>query len=291
MNLRTVEYIAQEAFTGIKRNGLMAFASITTIALTLTILGTFIMSAIGANKFVNAQVSKFEIAVFVKTDSYKVANKIANQIQLIPDVEKVEIHSREDEWEKFKKENPNIDSAGLKENPLPYKLDVKVKNQSKSMNIANKIRQIEGVDKVNEGREALKNILALAHIIRVVSIIGVVLLIFATAFLISNAIRLTLYARRHEIRIMQLVGATNQFIRIPLIIEGVVFGALGAVVAWLILQISGGYASGAVIKISPLLGSFSSGISSVQLLLMLMISGIVLGACGSIISIRRFLQD
>ncbi|NLN79203.1 MAG: ABC transporter permease [Armatimonadetes bacterium] len=291
MNLSSVDFLIQEAFTGIKRNGLMAFASISTIALSLGILGTFVLVALGANHFMASQIGKFEIAVYMNekidlTQTQAAADKIGK----MPNVASAVVLSKEEEWAQFKRTNPNIESAGLQHNPLPHSIDVRVTDASQTTSMANKIRLMDGVNTVRDGREELRRVMALARVVRGVSAAGVIVLLVTATFIISNAIKLTLYARRREIRIMKLVGATNWFVRVPLIVEGVVFGAIGAIAAWLLLKLGGVYVAQTVEKL-PFMAQFSSDIPSSVLALGLIIVGIAIGAAGSFVSIRRFLRD
>lgn len=291
LNLSSTEFLIQEAFTGIKRNGLMAFASISTIALSLGILGAFVMVALGANHFMASQIGKFQIAVYLnekvdKAQSQAVADKIAK----MPNVSSAALLCKDEEWAQFKRSNPNIESAGLQNNPLPYSIDVKVTDASHTTSIANKIRLMAGVHTVRDGREELSRIMALARVVRGISVTGVIVLLITATFIISNAIKLTLYARRREIRIMKLVGATNWFVRVPLIVEGVVFGAAGALAAWLLLRLGGVYVSQTVERL-PFMAQFHSDIDPSLLALALIILGIAIGAAGSFMSIRRFLGD
>ena len=110
-------------------------------------------------------------------------------------------------------------------------------------------------------------------------------------FIISNAIKLTLYARRREIRIMKLVGATNWFIRVPLIIEGVVFGAAGAFVAWLLLRLGRRLRGDRRQTDMPVHGAVSQRYEARALRSRLIMLGVIIGAAGSFVSIRRFLHD
>ena len=291
VNFRSIEYIIQEAFTGIQRNGFMAFASISTIALSLAVLGAFVLSSLGANHFASAQIDQFEIVAFSKDNDEARINATADRIGKMNGVVSVKVRSRDAEWADFKRKNPNFESAGLPLNPLPYRIDVRVKDHSRTEAIANKIRMLDSIDAVKSGRETLGRVMAVAKVVKGVSIAGVIILLITTAFIISNAIKLTLYARRREIRIMQLVGATNQFIRIPLVIEGIVFGASGAFCAWILLGIGGTYVTHAAKSITPLLGRFSSGVQPGILALSLVVLGAVIGAAGSLVSIRRFLKD
>lgn len=291
MNLRNIEFLVQEAFTGIVRNGLMAFASITTIALSLGVLGAFVLVSLGANHFAAAQINQFEIAVFVKNTQTNKVDKIAQDIREMRGVASVTIKDRNKEWAEFKRSRPDIEAAGLPTNPLPFPLVVKIKDHARQPQIASSIREMDGIDAVKEYRDTLNHVMAIAQVIKGVSIAGVLVLLVTAIFIISNAIKLTLYARRREIRIMQLVGATNWFIRIPLIIEGIVFGASGAFIAWLLLLAGGAYMTHAASRILPLLSQFGTGITGGQLAVSLVTLGAAIGAAGSFVSIRRFLHD
>lgn len=269
----------------------MAFASISTIALSLGVLGGFVLVAMGANNFTASQIGKFEVAVYMRTSVTRAqTDALAERIGKMPDISSTKVLAREEEWAKFKRSNPNIESAGLQNNPLPFSIDVKVSDPSRTTFIANKIRAMAGVHTVRDGRDELGRLMALARVVRGISLAGVLVLLITAVFIISNAIKLTLYARRREIRIMKLVGATNWFVRVPLIIEGVVFGAVGALAASLLLRIGGGYASRTV-ESMPFMAQFSSQVQPAQLAFALMMLGVAIGAVGSFVSIRRFLHD
>lgn len=292
VNLRNIEFVIQEAFTGIWRNGLMAFASISTIALSLGVLGAFVLAALGANNFATAQIGRFQIAVFMHDDANRdLTDETAARIRKMNGVGSVEVRDRDKEWREFKSLHPDITSAGLPTNILPYAMDVKVTDPERLPVIASRIRAMGGIDTVREGREAFQRVMAGAQVVKVISFAGVIMLLITTAFIISNAIRLTLYARRREIRIMQLVGATNEFIRLPLVIEGIVFGVAGAIVAWCLLRLGSTYMAYAANKVTPLLGQVSSGLGPSAQVLSLLILGAIIGAAGSLVSIRRFLRD
>jgi cell division transport system permease protein len=290
VNLRNIEFVIEEAFTGIRRNGLMAFASITTIALSLSVLGAFALIALGASNFSSSQVNSFQIAVFVKGVGAN-AKKTAEKIQAIDGVASVNVRDRDAEWTELKRQRPDIDSAGLPLNVLPYSIDVKVSDATRLPMIAAKIRTMPEVDAVKEGRETLSRVMAITHVVKYLSAVGAVILLITSIFIISNAIKLTLYARRREIRIMQLVGATNEIIRLPLVIEGIVFGAIGAFAAWVLLMGGSTFLSHAAQRITPLVGQFSSGMDAQRLAGLLLVLGTVIGAAGSFVSIRRFLRD
>ena len=268
----------------------MAFASISTIALTLGVLGAFVLVALGANNFAAAQISQFEIAVFVDSTYAKAVPNVAEDIRAMSGVSTVTVRDRDKEWAKMKRDLPNFETAGVRIDEFPYAMDVKVPDADRIPAIATKIRMIEHVHKVMEGRETLEHVMAIARVLKAISAAGVVILLVTSVFIISNAIKLTLYARRREIRIMQLVGATNQFIRMPLVLEGVFFGAVGAFAAWVLLCACTSYFSHAMRKLT-FLGTFSSGLDASSLAVALIVVGAAIGAAGSFVSIRRFLHD
>jgi len=291
VNLRNIEFLIEEAFTGIVRNGLMAFASISTIALSLGVLGAFVLAALGANNFAAAQVGQFRVAVFTDVGlGRQDAERIADEIRKMEGVGEVALRDRDKEWVDWKRDHPGVGSAGLPGNVLPYALDVKAANPERLPALAAKIRTMDGVHKVR-GWEDFDRVITIVRAVRAVSIVGAIILLVTTAFIISNAIRLTLYARRREIRIMQLVGATNETIRIPLVLEGMAFGAAGALVATVLLRLGGTYITYSAQNVIPMFGQFSSGLTTGSLALGMIVAGMVIGAIGSLVSIRRFLRD
>jgi len=291
VNLRNIEFLIEEAFTGIVRNGLMAFASISTIALSLGVLGAFVLAALGASNFANAQVGQFQVAVFMERDlGRQDAERMADQVRKMDGVAEVTLRDRDKEWSDFKREQPGVESAGLPGNVLPYALDVKATIPDRLPGLAAKIRTMDGVHRV-KGWEDFDRVITIVRAVRAVSIVGAIILLVTTAFIISNAIRLTLYARRREIRIMQLVGATNETIRIPLVIEGMAFGGAGALVALVLLRLGGTYITYSAQNVIPMFGQFSSGLTTGSLALGMIVAGTVIGAIGSLVSIRRFLRD
>jgi len=290
MNLRSVEFLIQEAFVGVKRNGLMAVASITTIALSLAILASFCLFILGAHRFAQNELNKFEIAVYIKTTADKsTVASLAEQVRQIPNVRSVVIFTKEEAWPEFKKSLPQIDTAGLN-NPLPDKLRVAVHDPHQTTRVVDRIRRLTQVDVVQDGRTERGYVLAIADFVKWFGLAASVALLAATIFIISNAIRLTVFVRRREIKIMQMVGATNWFIRIPLVIEGVIFGASGALIAFGLVGVGITYLSSVVTRVMPLMQTISTGVERQQILAALMTGGVVIGAAGSFVSIRRFLK-
>ncbi|MBI2843768.1 MAG: ABC transporter permease [Armatimonadetes bacterium] len=293
MNLRNVEYLIQEAFIGIWRNGIMAVASISIVALSMAIFGAFLLLVLGSHNFVERQLARFEIAVYLPVgESRQKAIEVRDQIRALPLARKVTLMSREKEWASFKRRmNTEIDLGGVTGNPLPYALHIESKDSRKTSRLADQIRHINGVAHVTDSRETYGRVKAVADLVKILGFAAALVLCFTTIFIISNAIRLTLFARRHEIQIMQLVGATNWFIRIPLVLEGIILGAMGALIAGGLISLGSGYIVNVVQeRFPPLLRDISSGVDSRQFSMSLAMAGAFIGALGSFVSIRRFLR-
>jgi len=291
LSFRSIEFLVQEAFVGIRRNGLMAVASISTIALSLAILASFCLLVLGAHVFAQRELGKFEIAVFLGRDIDRNAlNATAQAVQNIPSVKSVVIYTKEEAWPEFKKTQPGLSVAGLK-NPLSDKLRVSVRNPEETARTADAIRGLANVHKVDDGRTQQKYVFAVANFVKWFGAAAALALLTATVLIISNAIRLTVFARRREIKVMQLVGATNWFIRIPLVVEGIVFGAVGAAVAFGLVVAGTSYLSSTTCRVLPFMMPVSTGVDRMQILFCLVCGGVIIGAAGSLVSIRRFLTN
>jgi cell division transport system permease protein len=290
VNFRYVEFLIEEAFIGVRRNGLMAIASISTIALSLAILCAFFLLIMGVHQFVQGELQKFEIAVFMKPAvDAKVTQATAQKIRKMPAVSSVTVVTAEQAWPEFKKKHAYIDTAGLM-NPLPDRLRVTVNDPKAITKLASDIRSLGNLDEVQDGQSDLKNAVVIADLVKWFGFAACVALLLATIFIISNAIRLTVFVRRREIKIMQMVGATNWFIRIPLVIEGVIFGGVGAAIAFVLIGAGKTYLASVVATAIPTMQSVTAGVDDGQLLIAVMFSGVLIGALGSFISIRRFLR-
>ena len=271
----------------------MAVASVSTIALSMAVLGAFLLLLFGSHRFVERQLARFEIAVYLPDGaSERDAEKVRDAIRKLPLTKKAELVSREQAWAEFKRNmNTKLDLGGVTDNPLPYTLFVESKDSRQTSALADQIRQLDGVDSVNNAQENYGHVRAIADLVKVLGFVASIVLCFTTVFIISNAIRLTVFARRHEIKIMQLVGATNWFIRAPLVLEGVVLGMVGAAIAVGVVSTGGHYVAAVVQeRFPPILRDLSSGIDRGRFLTALVTGGAVIGALGSLISIRRFLR-
>jgi len=292
MSLRTLSYAIAESAVGIARNGLMSMASVIIIALSFGILGAFVLLALGLNNATQSILKDFEIGVFLKkgTSEADVA-ELGSQLRSMPHVASVKLMPKDVAWEQRQAElRGQIELSGVEENPLPDKFRVRLDDPRYTARIAKAVRRMPHVDEVAEAQQIVEQVVSIADAVKLIGAASAGVLFLVTAFIISNTIRLTLHARRREIRIMQLVGATNWFIRLPLVLEGIILGAVGGGIAYLIVLGGSHYVTQEVTRRVPLFERFASGVDPVYFLVSMVALGCLVGAAGSLVSIRRFLR-
>ncbi|HAH87810.1 MAG: permease-like cell division protein FtsX [Armatimonadota bacterium] len=292
MSLRSLEFASAESFVGIKRNALMSLASITTVGLTLAVLGGFALLILGLNNTAKTQLQKFEVAAFVKKGSAESAVKeLDEKIRTLSHVKDVQLVTADEAWLEFRRDmSGSIDLTGVKHNPLPHTFRVTTDDPASTAAVAAGIRRMDGIDEVNEASREVEQVMRLTNLIKLIGGIAVGLLFLVTAFIVGNTIRMTVYARRREIRIMQLVGATNWFIRMPFVLEGTILGTIGGGIACILVYFGARYVSQTAVRIMPLLSQFTSNTDPVQFFGCIILMGSLLGMMSSIISVRRFLK-
>jgi len=294
MKIQTVEYFFREVFFSMVRNRWMTFASIGTVALSLFVLGVFLILVVNMNKLATSLESQIQISVYLLDELSDTERKTAEKkIRDIKTVATVEFISRERALKILSErlgENKKILDALGEANPLPNSFQVTVKNPEDVKKTAAAIAKFSGVDEVKYGQDVAANLFEMTRLVRLFGLILMALLLFATIFIIANTIRLTVFARRKEIAIMKYVGATNWFIRWPFILEGVVLGVVGGGVSALALL---SFYSAMAAKIYESLAffplvekfPFMSFVSAA-----LILSGTLIGILGSTISLKRFME-
>jgi cell division transport system permease protein len=294
MKIRTMEYFIKEALYSLKRNGLMSFASVTTVALSLLILGMFLVMVLNLNNMASALESQVQISVYLQDGlSDLEMREVGTRITKLPGIMQVNFVSKEDAMKRFKErlgEQQSLLNALGDVNPLPNAFEVKVDRTDRVKTVAQSMMQLKGVENAKYGQEVIEQLFALTKMVRIFGLIIIVFLALAALFIISNTIRITVFARRKEIGIMKYVGATDWFIRWPFLLEGMMLGFGGALLAVLFLNETYGvlihqvYESLAFLPLIPQY-PFITNISVV-----LLVTGTVIGALGSTISLRRFMK-
>jgi len=207
-------------------------------------------------------------------------------------VKRVDFVSKQDALAEMKRKHPD-EVSQLPTNPFPNALTVVPKKGDDVEKVAALFQATpsSGIEKIDFGKKTTHKVLRLAHVIEAFFIIAVLLLLAASTLLIANTIRLSIFSRRREIEVMKLVGATNWFVRGPFMLEGVLCGVAGAVGAVVLLVLGKAIALPSLLHTGPLnAGSDVQALAFSLNALILIGTGLLLGAAGSGLTIRRFLQ-
>ena len=294
MSFSTKEYFIKETYKSIRRNGFMSFASISTVAVSLLVLGMFLMIFLNTNNLAQYLESQVQVSVYMQDNATgKELAAVKEKLTKMPGVVKVTQVSKTEALERFKKrlgdQEQLLNSLG-KDNPFPNSFEVQVDNPERIKVLTPQIGQLPKVETAKFGQEVVEHLFQLTKILRFGGILLVVFLAMATLFIISNTIRLTVFARRKEVIIMKYVGATDWFIRWPFLLEGMTLGFFGAVIAFVLIN---SIYSGLLERIHATLAFLPLLPASPLLLyvdLFLLVAGTGIGALGSYISLRKFLR-
>ena len=294
MSFSTKEYFIKETYKSIRRNGFMSFASISTVAVSLLVLGMFLMIFLNTNNLAQYLESQVQVSVYMQDSATdKELAAVKEKLTKMPGVVKVTQVSKQQALERFKKrlgdQKQLLNSLG-KDNPFPNSFEVQVDSPERIKVLTPQIGQLSKVETAKFGQEVVEHLFQLTKILRFGGILLVVFLAMATLFSISNTIRLTVFARRKEVIIMKYVGATDWFIRWPFLLEGMTLGFFGAVVAFILIN---SIYSGLLERIHATLAFLPLLPTSPLLLyvdLFLLVAGTGIGALGSYISLRKFLR-
>jgi len=294
MKIRTVEHFVREVFISLKRNNWMSFASIGTVAVSLLILGMFLIVVLNLNKMAASLESQVQISVYLQDDlKQQDIDCIEGKIKDFQGIATITYIDKDKALERFKErlgDQKFLLTALGDTNPLPNAFEVTVQRPDFVKTLSESISQIDGVESAKFGQDVVEHLFDLTRMVRLFGLGIMVVLAGATVFIISNTIRLTVFARRKEIAIMKYVGATDWFIRWPFLLEGMVLGFLGGAIATIILRGSYSAVTARVydtLTFLPLIPEypFLNYIS-----IAILISGTFIGALGSTISLKRFLK-
>ena len=294
MKISTAEYFITESLNSIRRNGLMSLASLMTVALSLLMLGVFIILVMNLNHMASVLESQVQVTVYLQDTLKEVeVREIGTRITKLPGVTRVNFIAKEEAMNRFKQrlgEQQGLLAELGEANPLPNSFEVKLDRPDRVKPVALAIAQLKGVEAARYGQEVVEQLFSLTRMVRIFGLVLILFLGLAALFIIVNTIRLTVFARRREIGIMKYVGATDWFIRWPFIIEGILLGFLGACIAVLPLTQFYSMLTGQVyesLAFLPLLPKYPfMGYVNVFLLC----AGVAIGALGSVISVKKFLK-
>lgn len=298
-----------QSIKNLKRNFWMAFASITSMFITLTLLGVVSAVLLNVEKVASNAEDKVQISVYLDYDSTDGAkevtdlagqtsananyHKIYNQIKAIDGVKSITYSSKDQELKKLQKTSPDtFKSLEGDANPLQDVYYIKVSKDSQVKSVAKAIKKISGVEDVTYGGSDADQMISFLRGVRLWGIIGVIAFIIIAILLTSNTVRLTIRARKRDIEIMRLVGAKNSYIRGPFFFEGAWVGLLGAILPALLIYYGYDFAYK---HFMPELQVNNLSLYPINpyvygLIGALFVIGVIIGSLGSVLSMRRYLK-
>lgn len=287
-------YFWKETFYSLFRNKFMAVASVLTVTLSMFILGVFLCVVLNINHMATYLENQVEMTVYLKDGlNTEQVMAVGKKLKALPDLKEIKFTNKDQAMAEFKQRLG--DQQGILDaingNPLPSSYSTSFATPASLKNAVSIVTQYPEVDSVQYGQDIIEQLYKVAQVIRIGGIILIIFLAGAELFIISNTIRLTVFARRREIQIMKYVGATNGFIRWPFIFEGMIIGFIGsglsAFILWegykvvLMEMAQAGLVFIPMIPLWPFIGYMT---------IMLLAAGIIIGILGSTISLRKYMK-
>jgi cell division transport system permease protein len=284
-----VQFFLGEVFANFTRNAAMQFTAIGTVAVTIVMLGTFLYVRETLATFGQGILKQIEIAVYLDDNATDAqAKTLATALAADNRITSARYVPRAAGLQEMRTRlGRDFDTSLLTSNPLPNAFRVAVRNVDDVPAVAASIGKLHGVAKVDYAADTVTKLLKAADVIGRIGFGMIGLLVLTAAIIIANTIRLTVFARRREIAIMQLVGATNMYIRMPFIAEGIVAGIAGAAVAIGVLAIA---QLQVVPKVAATLQFVPFHVNELQLAGELLLVGAAVGLVSSWFSVGRYLR-
>ncbi len=303
--MSSIGYFFKESLQGFVRNFSTTLGSIITIFLSLLIIGVFLVAGIMVDSLMSSVEDEVTITAYVADDaSDEDIQQVMTEISSLDDVASVSYTTKEEALENFTNSmtsNPDIIEQLDGTNPLPASIDIELKEPQMVEDVAailesNSTYQeiCDNPEDVGEsikyGQETVERLFSLTNTLRYVGIVFIILLIFIALVFINNTIRLAILARRREIAIMRLVGASNGFIRGPFLMEGALHALIGSLLAVLAIQLMRMFAIPQLSNAIQFLNFDIGGTAYILIYIGLVVLGIVIGLIGSAFAMRRYLR-
>lgn len=287
----------REGIRGIVRHPLVTIASITTITLMLIIMSVFLVFSLNARVIMAKLSQKPPIEVFMKLNcTEEELNTAAAKFKANPLIIEYTVSTPEQNYNNFK---ANLgDSSSILDDfdynmYLPFTFSVRISDPSMSDEVVSEIETYEGVNKVQQESRVMEFLTRASDIVNVATIASFAVLLIISMFIISNMVRISVYARASEIEIMKFVGATNNYIRLPYIIEGAIVGVISALISWgltMIIYHQVYLRTMNAVNANSFYALIPAGTLMWHELLLLFILGTMIGALGSGISVRKYVR-
>ncbi|BAY11651.1 cell division protein FtsX [Calothrix sp. NIES-2098] len=296
--LNKLDYLLKETFLGLLRGGWMNWAAVSTVTVLLFLFGMSLQTSWQLEKLLYQFGSQMEVSVYL--DSGTSAATIEPLVTTMPDVVATKTITKEQAWSKLVKELRISDIEGatqqLGENPLVDEVKVKARNTEVVANLSTQLAKLPGVSTVQYVDEAVKRIAQLHAGLNWITLTITILLTLTAIAVTSITIRLIVMARRQEIEIMQLVGATTAWIYLPFILQGISFGIVGGAIAWSLISLVQQFLGNLLANQPEFIQFLTKGLqlTPIQILLLpliLLSFGAAVGLMGSLFAVRRFARS
>jgi cell division transport system permease protein len=224
-------YYFRETLQGLRRNGLVSFAAVSTAFIALFLLGGALLVGKEVGLLIQKSEANVEVSIYLRDDiSPTQQQHLADLLNGMPEVSSIHYESKDEAYRRFQQifNNQKQLTQNVSKDALPASFRVKLKDPEQFQLVATRLAGQPGIDKIVDQRDLLKRLFAVTRVFRVGVLAVAIIMLISAGALIGNTVRMAVFARRKEIGIMRLVGATNWFIRTPFLIEGVIEGLLGA---------------------------------------------------------------
>jgi len=296
-SLTKLDYLLKETFLGLQRGGWMNWAAVSTVTVLLFLFGLSLQLSWQVETLLNQFGNQLSVVVYLQSGISATAT--VPLVSQIPGVATVEVVTKEQAWAKLVQELGNTDIAGatqqLGDNPLVDEISVKAINAQVVSNLATQLAKLPGVDLVQYVDEAVKRVTQLHQGLNWITVMITVILTLTAIAVTTTTIRLIVLARRREIEIMQLVGATSTWIYLPFILQGIFFGLLGGAIAWTCISLTQQFLNHWLANQPDFIQFLHHGLqltSSQALLLPLILLGfgIAVGLMGSLFAVQKLIS-
>lgn len=297
MRLSKVGYSLAQAKKNVIRNGLMTIASLFTITSCLVILGLFTVITLNVNYISDQVKDQCEIQLFMKDDATEERTEaIKAEIDNTPNVKESVLFTKEDML-KFAKEDMFEGKEDLltgfegDDNPFSNSYKITLNDIEKTTETVDSLKALDGVDHVENKQDVVNTVVSVSNIVKKLSLFVMALLLIIAIVIIANTVKLTVFNRRKEINIMKYIGATDRFIRIPFILEGMIIGFIGAMIAFGLM--SWGY----ITMLNYVKAYQFNMFELIQYMtvapiiaVLFVVVGCLIGIAGSVFSMRKYLK-
>ena len=293
MRISKFKYSLSQAKKNIFRNGLMTIASFFTITCCLLILGVFTIVSLNMNHIANQIKSQCEIQVYIEDGtSDKRLEKIKTEIDNVANVSEVTLFSKEEAFDYLVEDmfGGNAQLAEGLEDTFRDSYKVKVHNIEDTPLTVTALHEIQDIEDVVNRQDFVNIIINFSNVIKKLSIVAMVLLFIIAVVIMSNTIRLTVFNRRKEINIMKYIGATDRFIKIPFVIEGILIGLIGAIISFIIMSLGYVLLSNYIKQTLSLFEIIPYAQIAPVVGILFILTGSLIGMVGSMISMRKYLN-